>query len=268
VSYVLLPLLSSLGAAIGNTRSIILKRGFIQPPIIWTGIIGRSGSRKSPALNAGCFAVMENERHLMRQNKQAREKYENDLAGWEAEGKKKPGKKPEPPVLLTCLMDDMTLAALADAMQENPHGVLAKKDELSHWFAAFDQYHSAKGADVSRWLSLHTGVLFGLDRRTDKRRYRIYYPRVCIAGGIQPKVFRRILTPDYFERGLPARFLLAHPPFLQDRWSDKTVSDDICEAVLELFEELWLLPPEPHDGGKRPKLLPLDREAKAVFVDF
>ena len=188
VAFILLPLLSSLGAAIGNARSIILKRGFIQPPIIWAGIIGRSGSRKSPALNAGCFAVMENERDLMRQNKQAREKYENDLAGWEAEGKKRPGKKPEPPGLLTCLMDDMTLAALADAIQENPHGVLVKKDELSHWFAAFDQYHSGKGADVSRWLSLHTGVLFGLDRRTDKRRYRIYDPRVCIAGGIQPKV--------------------------------------------------------------------------------
>jgi Protein of unknown function (DUF3987)/BT4734-like, N-terminal domain len=263
VSYILLPLLSSLGGAIGNTRSIILKRGFIQPPIIWTGIIGRSDSRKSPALNAGCFAVMENERDLMRQNKQAREKYENDRAGWEAEGKKKPGKKPDPPGLLTCLMDDMTLAALADAIQENPHGVLVKKDELSHWFAAFDQYHSGKGADVSRWLSLHTGVLFGLDRRTDKRRYRIYDPRVCIAGGIQPKVFRRILTPDYFERGLPARFLLVHPPFLQDRWSDKTVSDDICKAALELFEELWLLPPEPHYCDKRPKLLPLDRDAKS-----
>lgn len=268
VAFILLPLLSSLGAAIGNSRSIKLKPGFVQPPVIWTGIIGRSGSRKSPALNAGCFAVMENERDLMRQNKQAREKYENDLAGWEAEGKKKPGKKPEPPGLLTCLMDDMTLAAPADAIQENPHGVLVKKDELSHWFAAFDQYHSGKGADVSRWLSLHTGVLFGLDRRTDKRRYRIYDPRVCIAGGIQPKVFRRVLTPDYFERGLPARFLLAHPPFLQDRWSDKTVSDDICKAALELFEELWLLPPEPHYCDKRPKLLPLDRDAKAVFVDF
>jgi 5S rRNA maturation endonuclease (ribonuclease M5) len=268
VAFILLPLLSSLGAAIGNSRSIKLKPGFVQPPVIWTGIIGRSGSRKSPALNAGCFAVMENERDLMRQNKQAREKYENDLADWEAEGKKKPGKKPEPPGLLTCLMDDMTLAALADAIQENPHGVLVKKDEPSHWFAAFDQYHSGKGADVSRWLSLHTGVLFGLDRRTDKRRYRIYDPRACIAGSIQPKVFRRILTPDYFERGLPARFLLAHPPFLQDRWSDKTVSDDICKAALELFEELWLLPPEPHYCDKRPKLLPLDRDAKAVFVDF
>jgi hypothetical protein len=41
--------------------------------------------------------------------------------------------------------------------------VPAKKDELSHWFATFDQYHSGKGADLNRWLSLHTGVVFGLE---------------------------------------------------------------------------------------------------------
>jgi hypothetical protein len=57
VSFILLPLLSAIGSAIGNTRSIILKRNFIQPPVIWTGIIGRSGSRKSPALDAATFAV-------------------------------------------------------------------------------------------------------------------------------------------------------------------------------------------------------------------
>ena len=56
VAYPFLPLLSSLGAAIGNTRSIILKRGFIQSPVIWTGIVGTNwqsqitgaGSRLSP----------------------------------------------------------------------------------------------------------------------------------------------------------------------------------------------------------------------------
>jgi hypothetical protein len=42
LSFILLPLLSSLGTAIGNARSIQLKRGFIQPPVIWTGIIGRA----------------------------------------------------------------------------------------------------------------------------------------------------------------------------------------------------------------------------------
>jgi VirE N-terminal domain len=38
VSFVLLPMLSSLGSTIGNARSILLKPGFIQPPVIWTGI--------------------------------------------------------------------------------------------------------------------------------------------------------------------------------------------------------------------------------------
>jgi hypothetical protein len=48
VSYILLPLLSSLGAAIGNTRSILLKHGFIQPPVIWTGIIGAAVAARAP----------------------------------------------------------------------------------------------------------------------------------------------------------------------------------------------------------------------------
>src|SRR5438477_2196476 len=71
IGYILLPFLSALGNAIGNARSILLKSDFIQPPIIWTGIIGRSGQRKSPAIDAGCFAVMEHERELMRENKAA-----------------------------------------------------------------------------------------------------------------------------------------------------------------------------------------------------
>jgi len=158
VSFILLPLLSALGNAIGNARSIQLKRGFIQPPVIWTGIIGRSGQGKSPAINDGCFAVMEHERELMRQNKEATAAYDEELATWEAKGRKERGIKPVPPTSLTCLMDDMTLEALAETIQQNPRGVLVKKDELSHWLASFDQYHAGKGSDVSRWLSLHTAM--------------------------------------------------------------------------------------------------------------
>jgi hypothetical protein len=256
VSYVLLPLLSALSSAIGNARSILLKRGFIQPAIIWTGIIGRSGGRKSPALEAGCFAVMEHERELVRQNKQADTEHVEAMAEWESRGRKERGPKPEPRPSLTCLMDDMTLEALADAIQQNPRGVLVKKDELSHWLSSFDQYHAARGADVSRWLSLHTGVFFGVDRRTDHRRYRIHQPRVCITGGIQPKVLRRALTEDFFERGLPARFLFAHPPMRQDKWSEATVSDDLRATVSELFQELLLLQPDLDDHDQQcPKLL-------------
>ncbi|HEU5247020.1 MAG TPA: DUF3987 domain-containing protein, partial [Candidatus Udaeobacter sp.] len=269
-AFILLPLLSSLGTAIGNSRSIILKQGFAQPPNIWTAIIGRSGSRKSPALEAGCFGVMNHERELMQQNSHARERYENDLAEWHSKKSKERGLKPELPTILTCVTDDLTIEALADLLMTNPRGVLNRKDELAHLFGSFDQYKShAKGSDVSRWLSLHTGIFLAVDRRSDNRHHRICHPRACITGGIQPKILRRVLTTEFFERGLPARFLFAHPPFRQDKWSETTVPDCVRSAVLDLFQKLWLLQPEhdEHDHAK-PKLLRLDSDAKAVFVDF
>jgi hypothetical protein len=268
-SFILLPLLSALGSAIGHTRSIQLKPGFIQPPIIWTGVIGRSGARKSPALENGCFPVTEHERELVRQNKADASDYDEKLAAWEAKGRKDRGPKPEPKPAQTCMMDDLTLATLADAIQRNPRGVLVRKDELSHWFASFDQYHNAKGSDVSRWLSLHSGFIFGLDRRTDERSYRIFQPRVSLTGGIQPRVLARVLTEDFFERGLPARFLFAAPPMRPDRWSEAIIPDRLRRDVLSLLEELWLLNPE-HDANDnpRPTLLTLEPDAKEAFVAY
>jgi hypothetical protein len=166
-------------------------------------------------------------------------------------------------------MDDMTFEAFGDALHGNPHGVLVKKDELSHWIASFDQYRAGKGgADVSRWLSLHTGVFFGLDRRTDKRRFRIYNPRVCITGGIQPGVLRRVLTPDFFERGLPARFLFAAPPTRQDKWTEATIPEKVKAALSVLFGQLWLLQPDRDSDIQRPALLNLDADAKDQYVAY
>jgi hypothetical protein len=205
----------------------------------------------------------------MKQNKDAATAYDEELATWESKTRDKRGIKPVPPTSLTCLMDDMTLEALAETIQQNPRGVLVKKDELSHWLASFDQYHAGKGSDVSRWLLLHTAMFFGIDRRTDNRRYRIPNPRVCITGGIQPRVLARALTEDFFERGLPARFLFAAPPSRQDKWSEDTIPDGVRDGMLELFEKLWLLQPE-NDGNDslQPALLTLEPEAKMEFVAY
>ena len=270
VSFILLPLLSSLGTAIGNSRAIMLKAGFVQPPNIWSAIIARSGARKSPALEAGCAGVMEYERELSQQNRQAREQYEEELAEWQSAKPKNRGLKPEPSPTLTCVMDDLTMEVLADVLFANPRGVLTRKDELAHLFGSFDQYKNhAKGSDVSRWLSLHTGVFLAVDRITESRHHRIWQPRVCITGGIQPKVLRRVLTEEFFERGLPARFLWAYPPFRQDKWSEATIPDKIRDVALSLFDGLWLLQPSRDEHGQpTPRLLSLDGDAKTVFVDF
>lgn len=99
VASILLPLLSSLGTAIGSSRSIFLKRGFIQPPNIWSAITGRSGARKSPALEAGCFALMEHELELMRQNKTAAELYDDELSNWERKKGQNPRSVPRETIL-------------------------------------------------------------------------------------------------------------------------------------------------------------------------
>jgi len=71
-----------------------------------------------------------------------------------------------------------------------------------------------------------------------------------------------------FHGSNPAWFLFAYPPFRPDRWSEATVPENIRNAVLELFNELWLLQPE-RDGEKlQPTLLRLDADAKAAFVAF
>jgi len=268
-SYVFQPLLPTLAAHIGNSRSISLKPGYVEPPNIWTGTIGPSGSLKSPAIASGCLASMELERELRRQNKEAFERYEDEIADWEIANKKLRGPKPEKPGLRRHVTDDLTIEVLADLLTVNPRGLLIRKDELSQWFASFDQYRSGKGSDVGRWLSLHTGVFFAVDRRSDNRHYTIFDPRVSINGGIQPKTLRRVLTEDFFERGLPARFLFDYPP--PDRphqWTEATVPEKLIAEVLQLFDRLWLLAPRQDNEHANPELVTLTPEAKEIFVTF
>jgi hypothetical protein len=211
---------------------------------------------------------MKHEDELMQQNRDAQTDFAERLAEWERKSKKDHGAKPEKPTILTCVLDDLTIEVLADALVANLRGVLVRKDELSHWVASFDQYRNVRGSDVSRWLTLHSGFFFGLDRRTDQRHYRIANPRVCLTGGIQPQILRRVLTSEFFERGLPARFLFGYPPFRQDHWNETTIPHDLRNAVLEFFAELWLLQPERENDNARPALLGLDAEAKEIFKTF
>ena len=56
-SYVALPLLSGLASAIGNTHRIALKRRWTEPAIVWTAIVGESGTQKTPAFGLAMMAI-------------------------------------------------------------------------------------------------------------------------------------------------------------------------------------------------------------------
>jgi hypothetical protein len=86
---------------------------------------------------------------------------------------------------------------------------------------------------------------------------------------IQPKILGRLLTPDFFERGLPARFLFAYPPARQAKFSEATIPDKLCQKTREIFQELFGLHPL-HDeyGEPCPFLLSLSPGALILYKAF
>jgi len=267
-SRIILPLLSSLAAAIGNTRIVQLKTDYTEIMNLWTAVLGRSGHVKSPAIKEATSAILAKEKKFARENREAKLSYEREYKQWKAAPKGQRGDPPAKPTPHTILMDDLTLAVLVTALYQNNRLIVAK-DELSHWYHSFDQFHNSKGADVSRWLSLHTGNVFCFDRKMDQESYRIFNPSLSITGGIQPKILKMCLTTEYFERGLPARFLFAYPPEERRVWTEATVPGKIRLAVVEIFDRLFALDPALDQfGDPTPDIITPDGDAKAAFVDF
>lgn len=277
-SFVALPLLTALGAAIGNTRRLRVKRGWVVPPILWAAIVGESGSAKTPAFRLALRAIRERQRKAMAAHAEAAANYQEDIlhyekamADWKRDKKTldPPPEKPEEPHAERCVVSDTTVEALAPVLLDNPRGLLLARDELAGWVTSFDRYAvGGRGADSAHWLSMHGGESALVDRKTGPMRM-LFVPRasVCVCGGIQPGILARVMNAENRESGLLARLLLACPPRRAKRWTEAEVDPDAEARVAELFEWLFsLLPDADPDGAPCPKVIDLDAGAKAAFV--
>lgn len=275
-----LPVLASIAAAIGTTRRIRLKRDWAEPAIVWTGIIGDSGSLKSPALEHALEPIrrVQNEafkRYMDEQNDYDKSltEYEADVHDWKRAGKKKgepAPTKPEAPVAERFVVADITVEALATILANNPRGLLLARDELAAFFKSFDAYKGGRGGDVAVWLELHRCGTLTVDRKTGDRK-TIHIPRasVCIAGSIQPQTLARVLAREHFEDGLAARILLSMPPRRTKRWTSDEIStrtrdayaNTIC-ALLELRHNIS------DEGDPCPVDVPLSADGQREWVRF
>ena len=275
-SYIALPLLSGLASAIGNTHRIALKRGWTEPAIVWTAIVGDSGTAKSPALELGLRPIRKRQHDAMKEHAEAIKQHadalamhERDAAHWKrSKSDTPPPAKPEAPIADRCWTDDATTEALAVLLQQNPRGLLMVRDELAGWFN-FDRYAGGKGGgDAAKWLEMFGGRPMVVDRKTGGT---LYVPRaaVSIAGGIQPETLRRALGQEHRDNGLAARLLLTCPPRKPKRWTEADVNADTEAAVALVFDRLFGLTPETDDDGdERPRLVTLADDGKRAWVTF
>ncbi len=117
-SYIALPILSAAAAAIGNSRRIKLKDSWKEPAIIWTGIVGDSGSMKSPAIDLAMKPLRRMQSEAFRVYESEMEQYQKDLAEYELAVKRRKKSdpvldKPVEPVAKRYYCSDITVEALA-----------------------------------------------------------------------------------------------------------------------------------------------------------
>ena len=152
-SFIALPVLAMLGAAIGNTRRLLVKRGWTEPPILWTVIIGNSGSCKSPAIELALKPVKDRQRDAFRvyadevaQHRTDELEHVKALDSWKrSKGAGEPPTSPIEPVAERYLADDTTVESLAGLLRNQPRGLLVARDELAGWMGGFDRYANGKG---------------------------------------------------------------------------------------------------------------------------
>jgi hypothetical protein len=254
-AYIATPLLGVLAGAIGNSRAAIVKRGWVEPAVVWVLNVGPSGSVKSSCIDHPSKAIKAAQRRKMKE--------------WQAECNALEATEARPP-LPRFWCDDVTLEALASVLHDNPRGTVVIVDEAAGWAMSFGQYKAGRGGDEQKWLTMHGARDLQIDRKTGAIRY-LYIPRaaVSVVGGIQPSTLRQVLTPERFASGFAARLLLAMPPIKQKVFSEAELPEDVENELAELFDRLLALSmTTDSEGDLRPIWLPLNRGAKELFIAY
>ncbi len=270
-SFLVLPMLSALASAIGNTRRVALKRSWTEPAILWTAIVGESGTAKSPAMEAVLRPVRQRQHHAMKRHEQAMELHDQAMAEWKAAQRGREsadaGAEPVRPTCPRSWTADTTTEAIAHLLGENPRGLLLARDELAGWLGGFDRYSAGKGGDVAAWLEVFGGRALIVDRKTTGTAY-VPHASVSVCGGIQPGALRRTLSTAHVENGLAARLLFAMPPRTPKRWSEDDISEQTEAALSRVFDRLYELEPNRSDGDDEPRLIHMSTDAKRTFASF
>jgi hypothetical protein len=277
-AYVALPALAAVFGAIGNSRRLLLKRSWSEPAVAWFGIVGKSGTLKSPAQESAlapldtCEASMAaTYREEAKQYRRDRERYKEKVREARKSGHELP-ETPERPVRRRVLINDITIESLAEVLADNPHGLLLYREELAGWLGSFSRYRgrsAIESSDLQSWLTIHGARSLRVDRKTGERRLlTVPHAAVSVVGGIQPGILTRCLSGAYFEAGLAARILLAMPPGRPKRWTDADIAPETTLAYGGLLQRLLALSMSTGEHGPEPFHVRMAPDARVLWTRF
>jgi len=271
--FVALPMLATLGTAIGNSRVVELKPGWEEKAVIFATVIGDPGAKKSPAAKVATKPAKRQQIQLRNRYQEKREAYEREMLEHEKDkrelrkmGESDP-KPPEAPVMERTVVDDTTVEALTRVLKESERGVLVAKDELAGWLRGMDQYKAGgKGSDRQFWLSAWNSDAITVDRKGEPEALMISEPFVGISGGIQPEVLEDLNRGP--EDGMLDRFLVAFPETVAPGWRDAEITEAAEVRYADLYKQLRIKHLHVDEyGDPLPQAVVFSPTAKAVLKD-
>ncbi len=276
IEYAVAPILACAAASIGNTRNVIIKADWTVPSMLWMGIVGRSGTGKTPPVKHVLFPLRKREQAEYRKHAEAMAEYavsmleyERSLSVWKrGKGIGEPPVTPTMPVGVKYIVDSSTMEGLLDVLRENPRGLLRATDEGMGIFNGLNQYRA--GADQETWLSIYSGNPVKIDRKTGVNR-SVYIPHPCVSmvTGFQPQILRAAMTESRTESGFMARFLFLAPPGTPKVITSARVSDATYRAWRDAVDRMVDMPmPVDADGEPEPMSLTLTADAQAAFFEW
>ena len=129
-------------------------------------------------------------------------------------------------------MNDITLEALIDLMQDSDTGIGVYKDELAGWFKDMNKYRD--GSDLEAWLSIWSSKSVNVNRMTRRGSF-VSKPFISVIGGIQPDVFNSFDTEENKSNGFLDRILLCYPDKDVEEFNENELTDETIQWYSELM---------------------------------
>jgi uncharacterized protein DUF3987 len=279
--HVITPLIVIAGSLIGTARRVRASRSFSQPLTHWGGVLGFSGTGKTPGISVTKRALAligKSRKHklddLQRAHEKRAEASKVARAKWKAEVQEAieaGAAAPEMPAQAMAAGEfipprlfatDATIERLAALLQARAQGMVMIVDELAGLFANMGRY--SRGSDKEFWLEAWNGEHHVVERQ-GRPAVILEHLLIGICGGFQPDKLAAAF--EGADDGMYARMLFAWP----DEPGFRSLSDEVTE-VEPVFQQALLrlvdLPAEGNDGSIVPRHLPLSDDARAAFEHF
>ena len=223
-AHVAVPLLGIASSLIGVARRIQASTSWLEPCTTWCGIVGFSGTGKTPGLEVAKRALAAVERDKRDDLAELRRKHDSKVeaaraarAAWKKQVEaavENGGIPPEMPkeaqdpgkfVPAKLYVSDGTIERLGELLTARPQGIVRIVDELAAMFTNMQRYSG--GQDNEFWLEAWNGNSYSVERIG--RQLEIDHLLVGVVGGFQPDKLVKAFAGD--DDGMYARFLFSWP---------------------------------------------------------